>query len=78
MTIMGTNRRRKLIITVIMLVWQSLGLDLAFRKGQIAKDITWIGGDFFTSPTVVTARAKNSIIEEIIESLEYFKKQKSH
>ena len=72
---MGSPKRRQTISTVIILTWQALGLDLAFRKAQVSSDVTWIGGEICTSSESVIARVKASIIEDIVEALEAFKTQ---
>ena len=40
----GTAAERKCNVALVILVWEALGFKLAYSKGQLADEITWIGG----------------------------------
>jgi hypothetical protein len=42
--ITGTLLERRLCVATVVLVWEALGFPLAYRKGQLSKHVTWIGG----------------------------------
>ena len=42
--IKGTDQRRRLLATVMILAWSAMGFGLAFPKGQLNHVVHWIGG----------------------------------
>ena len=70
--IRGTDEERRAIAAMMMLVWCALGFKLAFAKGQLAKEVTWIGGTLIVEVHGVRVVAKQSIIDDIIDTLTRF------
>ena len=44
-TMVGTSQQVDRYITVLVLAWRALGLNLAFAKGQLGCETTWVGHD---------------------------------
>ena len=61
----GTDARRRLLATVMILVWESMGFGLAYPKGQLDQSVHWIGGTISCHPWGVTASIKDSIVTDI-------------
>ena len=72
--IRGTYERRRLLTTVMVLVWNALGFKLAFRKGQLGATVTWIGITVTIEHNGVRARVKQAIIDDIMSDLAAFGK----
>ena len=70
--ISGTPERRKLIAAAIILIWTVLGFQLAFAKGQLGKNVTWIGGTLQCEAWGVLATVKQAIVSDICEDLKRF------
>jgi hypothetical protein len=69
----GSPERRRVLAATIILVWSALGFQLAFAKGQLDKEVTWIGGTIKCEPWGVKANVKESIISDICDDLKRFK-----
>ena len=73
--IRGTPERRRLIATLIILVWSALGCKLAFSKGQMGITITRIGITITIEKDGFRAKVKQAIIDDILIDLEKFRSQ---
>jgi hypothetical protein len=67
--IRGTNDRRRLLATIMILVWEAMGFGLAYPKGQLKQTIHWIGGSIECHQWGVTAYVKESIVSDIKSDL---------
>ena len=67
--IMGTEEDRQLFTAIIILVWEALGFQLAYSKGQQGPTVTWIGGTLTVEPEGVRAKVKQSIIDDICDDI---------
>ena len=65
----GNEEERQLNAAIMILVWSALGFKLAFAKGQLNREVTWIGGTITAEAEGVRAVVKESIIEDILEDL---------
>jgi len=63
--LLGTERIRKRNAALMVLVWESLGFKLAYAKGQLAQEVTWIGGAIRSEPNGVRAWVKESLVSNI-------------
>ena len=45
----STEEHRKLLAAMMALVWEALGLGLAYAQGQLGEKATWIGRDASTN-----------------------------
>jgi hypothetical protein len=72
--IKGSELRRKVVIAVITLVWEALGCQLAYAKGQRGNAADWIGGelDINIDEGILTAQVKKAIVVDITMMLEEF------
>ena len=59
---------------IMVLTWSALGFGLAFAKGQLNTEVTWIGGTITAEPDGVRAVVKESIIQDILDDLREFGK----
>ena len=59
---------------MIILVWEALGFNLAYHKGQQGGTVVWIGGQITITPTGVMGTIKQSIIDDIKSDLQKFMK----
>ena len=57
---------------IMVLTWSALGFGLAFAKGQLNTEVTWIGGTITAEPDGVRAVVKESIIQDILDDLREF------
>ena len=73
--IMGTDEDRELFTAIIILVWEALGFQLAYSKGQQGHNVTWIGGTLTVEAEGVRAKVKQSIIDDICEDIARLTKQ---
>lgn len=69
----GTKARRQVLATVMMLAWEAVGFNLAYKKGQLSSQVDWIGGNLQATAVGITARVKDSIVEDICRDLESFR-----
>ena len=60
--LLGTELVRKRNAALMVLVWEALGFKLAYAKGQLAQEVTWIGGALRTEPDGVRAWVKESLV----------------
>jgi len=63
--LLGTEGVRKRNAALMVLVWESLGFKLAYAKGQLAQEVTWIGGTIRSEPNGVRAWVKESLVSDI-------------
>ena len=70
----GTPERRRLLVTLMVLVWNALGFKFAFRKGQMGITVTWIGITITIEQGGIRARVKQAIIDDMMTDLDTFKK----
>ena len=68
----GTTAERKLYTAILVLVWEALGFELAYAKGQLSRTVTSIGGTLTMDTKGVKATVKESIIEDIMTDLVRF------
>ena len=73
--IMGTDEDRELFTAIIVLVWEALGFQLAYSKGQQGHNVTWIGGTLTVEAEGVRAKVKQSIIDDICDDIARLTKQ---
>ena len=70
--ISGTDEERWMLAALMIMVWVALGFKYAFAKDQLGKQATWIGGALWIEPQGVRAFIKQSIIDDIQETLIHF------
>jgi hypothetical protein len=71
-SIRGAPWERKLTAAVMMLCWEALNFNLAYRKGQFGGTVDWIGGNLEFTSTGISARIKDSIVQDILQDLKSF------
>ena len=71
----GTPERRRLLVTLMVLVWNALGFKLAFRKGQLGITVTWIGITVTIEQGGIRAKVKQAIIDDVMTDLDTFSKK---
>ena len=71
--VLGTEEERRMMTTLMVLIWAALGFKLAFSKDQHGTQVTWIGGTLWIEKHGVRAFVKQSIVEDIQEMLLQFK-----
>ena len=71
--IRGTPERRRLLVTLLILVWNGLGFKLTFKKGQLGQVVTWIGITVTIEIAGIRAKVKQEIIDDIIADLKRFR-----
>jgi hypothetical protein len=64
-TLTNTEACNKATLATVVAIWRCLGFPLAFRKGQLSQNITWIGATLELKGTTVTASIKQSILEDL-------------
>ena len=57
----------------MILVWEAVGFKLAYRKGQLGKEVTWIGATLQVTADGISARVKQTIVDDIVTALDQFK-----
>ena len=70
--LLGDEEDRRTMTTLMVLVWAAFGFKLAFSKGQLGKQVTWIGGTLSIEEQGVRATVKQSIVEDIIDMIRKF------
>lgn len=70
--IRGKPCERKLAAAVMMLSWEAIGSNLAYRKGHLASRVDWIAGNLEFSASGISARVKESIVRDILQDLRSF------
>ena len=63
--LLGTERVRKRNAVLMVLVWEALGFKLAYAKGQLAQEVTWIGGALRSEPDGIRAWVEESFASDI-------------
>jgi len=63
--LMGTPAVRRRNAALMVLVWEALGFKLAYAKGQLDSEVTWIGGTMRAEPGGVRAWIKESLVSDI-------------
>ena len=56
----------------MMLCWEALNFKLAYRKGQLGPKVDWIGGNLQFTATGISARVKDTIVQDILRDLDAF------
>ena len=74
-SIRGEAWVRRLKAASIMLVWEAIGFNLAYRKGQFSGRVDWIGGNLQFTDVGITARVKDTILQDIRDDLKKFSTQ---
>ena len=64
-TITGSERGRRRTMAIIVLVWRCLNLELAFRKGQTGRKISWIGSTLILARSGVLATLQSDTVDEL-------------
>ena len=72
-SIRGTPWERKVIATIMMLAWEAIGFNLAYKKGQLSATVDWIGGNLQFNASGIVARVKDSIVADIRDDLRAFR-----
>ena len=68
----GAERARARNAALIVLVWEALGFKLAYAKGQLSDEVTWIGATLRWEPDGVRAWIKEALVSDIKTDLELF------
>jgi len=63
--LVGTALVRRRNAALMVLVWEALGFKLAYAKGQLGQEVTWIGGTMRAEPGGVRAWVKESLVSDI-------------
>ena len=71
-SIKGTRRARRITMTTMVLIWEAMGFQLSYRKGQTGQAVDWIGGHLEFTTEGVRARVKQSIVTDIVTALADF------
>ena len=61
----GNPDKIRAMMAAIILTWEALGFKLAYAKGQLGSEITWIGGTLECQQHGVKATVKESILLDI-------------
>ena len=69
----GQKPQRRRYIAIMILVWEAVGFKLAYRKGQLGKEVTWIGATLQVTADGTSARVKQTIVDDIVTALDQFK-----
>ena len=64
---------RKVIAAVMMLSWEAVRFNLAYKKGQMDATVDWIGGSLFLNATGIVAKVKDSIVDDIRDDLRAYR-----
>lgn len=56
----------------MVLVWEALGFKLAYSRGQLGEEATWIGGTIRTEAVGIRACIKEALVSDIKTDLERF------
>ena len=67
--LVGTTRVRMRNAALMVLVWEALGFKLAYAKGQLGQEVTWIGGTMRAEPNGVRAWIKEALVSGIKSEL---------
>ena len=70
--LLGTLAERRAMMSAIILVWEALGFDLAYHKGQNGPSVVWIGGTISLTKDGVSWAIKPSIVFDIVASIDFF------
>ena len=70
--VMGDTTTRKTTMAMMVLVWESMGFRLSYKKGQRGRTVDWIGGTLTLNDDGITAKVKQSIIDDIQVALKSF------
>jgi hypothetical protein len=73
-SISGTQIERDTTITLMVLIWEALGFQLSYKKGQRGKAVDWIGGHLQFTPHGIKAQVKQAIIDDIVSALDSYAK----
>ena len=65
----GADDQGDLFAAIMVLVWEVLGFQLAYRKDQLDKEITWAGVTFRCERLGVRAWIKEWIISDMLDDL---------
>ena len=68
----GTALKRRTIVAIMTLVWEALGCQLSYTKGQFGAHAEWIGGELTLSKETLAAKVKEAIIKDITMMLDKF------
>ena len=71
--ILGTEDERRMMTTLLVLIWSALGFKLAFAKGQHDRKATLVGGALWIEKHGIRVFVKQSIVEDIQEMLVQFR-----
>ena len=69
-TIRGTPDVVAEQVSILMLTWVALGIDLAIPKGQLGSMVNWIGATFSIAGRVVTATIQQQRLDELLQLAE--------
>eukprot|EP00439_Symbiodinium_sp_Y106_P062067 s1806_g9.t1 len=66
----GTREERRLHFALLILLWEAMGIGLAYKKGAIGREVSWIGAtfrvkDIGTSRAAVLVTAKQDMVDEV-------------
>ena len=70
--LLGTAVVCKRNAALMVLVWEALGFELPYSKGQLSKEVTWIGGTIRIETKGVRAWIKEALANDITTDLELF------
>jgi hypothetical protein len=66
-SVKGTPAARDTLIAICILVWRSLGLGLAFSKGERGTQVEWIGVQLFSNREFLQVSLKRTFLDELRE-----------
>ena len=64
-TIKGTTEERQLTVATIVVTWEALNFQLAYKKGQFGAQAVWIGGQLTVTDKGIRAEVKQAIVDDI-------------
>ena len=64
-TIKGTTEERQLTVATIVVTWEALNFQLAYKKGQFGAQAVWIGGQLTVTDQGIRAEVKQAIVDDI-------------
>lgn len=74
-SVKGTARDRRVHVASMILLWEALGFQLSYNKGQFGRSVDWVGGRLDISEAGIRAEVKHTIVEDIVNALRKFDTQ---
>ena len=70
----GAPSRRTRIVATILMLWRVMGYSLAFHKGQLGRDLSWIGYQLKLTEDYIEVAIKDSFMKEFLTSTQQLNK----